>query len=182
MRFVLPTLNFCVALPLVIAGQFRLHSTNTATVPTELLIAYVINAPAAVLRYVAMAAVYGLIPRVCGSATQASCYWIASYVDPCVFLIAVVCIWYVVGLEIDWRGSRKRSVAPERRVARIAGDTLLVAFGVFCITLGVLNWPQHRAAVTPATVMQIFSYATWGILVTSLYGRDLFKVASQWQR
>jgi hypothetical protein len=101
LKFVLPAINLIVAVPLIVLGELRLNSSSMGSTPKELSACYAITAPATICRYRATAAMDKVVAMVCSQATMSTCYRIESSVDPVIFLLGVVLVWYCVGLEIE---------------------------------------------------------------------------------
>ena len=174
-RFVLPAVNVVGAASLLIYGGLHpVRGNGIGPGPTSTVICYLIDAPAALLQNVVVLLWDRLIIENCSLANTETCYSVGKIVELCLFILAIAVLWYVVGLEIDFRGKKKRAAVPSRSGFRAVVDLVFISTGIFFALGAIAAW-QRFGWKRFGDVIGGVPYAAWALAFILTYGYDLFK-------
>jgi hypothetical protein len=161
----LPAINVTVAVILFGIGYTR-PKLAWAPVPWEIALADSINAPANMMRYLAEKGVDKHVYLHCSDENAKTCLRIDWVVENLVFLLGILFVWYVVGLEIEAGRRRTRAMARFGTLTRVLTDAGLLLLGSFFafLTVAYLRFD--------GTLYALF-YLAWALAIIVTYGRDI---------
>lgn len=176
LRFVLPSINLVASAAALIHENLLGFARRDPEPSAALLVCYMINAPALVIRRAVDYTLGRLIPGVCNAADLEFCYRAERMASLVVFMGGLGMLWYLVGrgVEAEWLGSGPATESRDWR--RTSLDVAVILFAVLCAVIGVLNWGERSYPLNLPVPFLV--YTLWALVLAILCGRDVVRCYS----
>jgi hypothetical protein len=177
LRFVLPSINLVASAAALIHDNLFGFARRDPEPSAAMLVCYLINAPAVVIRRAAEYALGKLIPGVCSAVYLEFCYRAERISSLAVFMAGLGFLWYLVGrgVEAEWLSRGRAAESPDWR--RTSLDVAVILFAVLCAVIGVLNWGDRSYPLN--LPLPFLAYTLWALVLAILCGRDLARCSSR---
>jgi hypothetical protein len=174
----LPSLNVAVAATLLCWG-FTRPLQEWSPVPWEMSLCFSINAPANLLRLLISFLWDKHIQSNCSVASSKTCMSVGQVVEIGMFLVAVGVVWYVVGLEIEYGGQRKRAIVPSSTWLRAGADVFLISGGGLFAFIFVANLRELHLVFAPWPFIGVCCFLMWALALAIPYGHHLVRCIAE---